>query len=134
MPSGGLYVRRAGESVILGFDHYCSWLGAPIGLLNRRHFILFTLYTGAMAAIAAAHLTYELLVALPARLDLHGTMLAVAAQPEILSPWRRRALDILTRSAMDGWSDRERWGACAIAPLVWLLELCAAAFAQGQLR
>ena len=24
--------RRAGESVILGFDHYCFWLGAPVGL------------------------------------------------------------------------------------------------------
>ena len=144
MPPGGLYVRRAGGSVILGFDHYCFWIGAPIGLRNRRqyppgqrpiepslrsflhvymcmhtcicmcmhmcvgvqmcvgvhmrmckgrrvsvhphmramaailpmarltmarltmatlrHFILFTVYTGAMAAIAAAHLAYELLV------------------------------------------------------------------------
>ena len=65
VPPGGLYVRRAGASVILGFDHYCFWLGAPVGLRNRRHFILFTVYTGALAAIAAGHLAYELLVALP---------------------------------------------------------------------
>ena len=82
-----------------------------------------------------------LLVALPARLDLHGTMQAVAAGPEELSPWRRRGLALLTSpsagvgapAAMDEWSDRERWGAWAIAPLVWHLELCAAAFEQGQL-
>ena len=40
VPPGGLYVRRAGESVILGFDHYCFWLGAPVGLRNRRHLTL----------------------------------------------------------------------------------------------
>ena len=65
VPPGGLYVRRAGESVILGFDHYCFWIGAPVGLRNRRHFILFTVYTGALAAIAAVHLAYELLVTPP---------------------------------------------------------------------
>ena len=92
-------------------------------------------------------------------------MRAVAATPQVLSPWRRRGLALLTSpspragdlagnlagnlegnlasnlvgnlegdlAAMEGWSARERWSARAIAPLVWVLELGAAAFDQGQL-
>ena len=83
-------------------------------------------------------------------------MRAVAAMPEVLSPWRRRGLALLTSpspragnlagnlasnlagnlagnlegdlAAMEGWSAVERWSARAIAPLVWALELGAAAF------
>ena len=69
-------------------------------------------------------------------------MRAVAATPEVLSPWRRRGLALLISpspragdlAAMEGWSARERWSARAIAPLVWVLELGAAAFGQGQLQ
>ena len=92
-------------------------------------------------------------------------MRAVAATPEVLSPWRRRGLALLTSpspragnlagnlasnlagnlagdlasnlegdlAAMEGWSAVERWSARAVAPLVWVLELGAAAFDQGQL-
>lgn len=142
VPPRGLFVRRAGESVILGFDHYCFWIGAPIGLRNRRHFIHFTMWTAVMAIVASAHLVYELGVALPARLRLHETMVALAAGPETLSAWRRRGLQLLTEpSAMAGWSAQEaedwqqlfgpEWVA---VPFIWGMELCAAAYTQRRLR
>ena len=43
LPLRAQFVARTGEAYLL-FDHYCFWLGAPIGLRNRRHFVLFLTY------------------------------------------------------------------------------------------
>lgn len=141
VPPRGLYVRRYGGRVVLGFDHYCFWLGAPVGLYNRRHFILFILYTAAMAAIAAVHLGHELLVALPARLGHdRAAMVRLAAQPDAaLSEWRKHGLEMLAApSLMEAWAatdGRVAWAAWPLqAGLVWTLEYLAAAFAHGRLR
>ena len=42
LPPRAYLLRRSGE-VILGFDHYCWWIGAPIGFRNRKFFVLFLL-------------------------------------------------------------------------------------------
>ena len=67
LPPRSRYVRRA-DAVVLGFDHYCFWLGTPIGLHNRKHFILFISYSAAFCVMGSAHSLYELIYALPARM------------------------------------------------------------------
>jgi len=141
VPPRGLYVRRYGGRVVLGFDHYCFWLGAPVGLYNRRHFILFILYTTVMAAIAAVHLGHELLLALPARLGHdRAAMARLAAQPDAaLSGWRKHGLETFAApSLMDAWAATDGRVARVAWPLqvglVWTLELLAAAYAHGRLR
>jgi hypothetical protein len=47
-PPRARYVRRLDE-VILGFDHYCWWLGTPIGWRNRKFFVLFLLWSTALS-------------------------------------------------------------------------------------
>ena len=73
VPPGGLYVRRAGESVILGFDHYCFWLGAPVGLRNRRHLTL-TLTLTLTPTLTLATLALALALALALTLPLTLTL------------------------------------------------------------
>ena len=67
LPPRARYVRRAGR-VIVGFDHWCHWLGTPIGFRNRKFFILFVLYSAAFCTMGAAHSWAELLVLAPPRL------------------------------------------------------------------
>ena len=33
-------------TIIVGFDHFCGWLGVPIGLHNRKFFVQFLFYGG----------------------------------------------------------------------------------------
>ena len=47
-PPRARYVKRMDE-VILGFDHFCWWLGTPIGFRNRKFFILFVLWSAILA-------------------------------------------------------------------------------------
>jgi len=54
LPPRARYVRRAGR-VIVGFDHYCFWLGTPIGFRNRKFFILFVLYSALFCAMGSLH-------------------------------------------------------------------------------
>ena len=47
LPPRAFFLGRRRE-VILGFDHYCWWLGAPIGFRNRRFFMLFLFYSSVL--------------------------------------------------------------------------------------
>jgi len=67
LPPRARYVRRTG-TVVIGLDHYCFWLGKPIGLFNRKFFVLFVAYSALFCAMGSAHSWYELLVLAPARL------------------------------------------------------------------
>ena len=91
-PARGAFVSHEGK-VVLALDHYCFWLGTTIGLRNRKYFLLFLLYSCALALwlglglgfrlaltlpltrnrcalalLAGGHALHELLVGLPARL------------------------------------------------------------------
>ena len=64
LPPRAMYVRRAG-AVVLGIDHYCGWLGTPVGLRNRKLFVLFVCYSAAFCVMGSAHSIYALVCALP---------------------------------------------------------------------
>eukprot|EP00966_Prymnesium_polylepis_P212984 4932545-Prymnesium_polylepis.1 len=60
LPLRGRFVRRHG-CVVLGFDHYCVYLGTPIGLHNRRYFIQFLGYSGLLCAIGCGMAVVDVL-------------------------------------------------------------------------
>lgn len=64
LPARAMYVRRAG-GVVLGVDHFCGWTGTPVGLYNRKLFVLFVCYSAVFCAMGASHSLYALLCALP---------------------------------------------------------------------
>ena len=51
LPLRARHVFRAGDAV-LGFDHFCFWLGVPIGLRNRKPFVLFLCYSWLLVTFA----------------------------------------------------------------------------------
>lgn len=63
--------------LVLGFDHYCAWLGVPIGLHNRRFFVQYLGWGASLCGGASC--------ASGARL-LAGSMSAQAALATFLSP------------------------------------------------
>ena len=79
VPPRARFSRRAG-SVVLGLDHYCYWLGTPIGFGNRKFFVLFVGYSALFCAVGALHSTYELGWGAPARLGLPTLPEAIAAR------------------------------------------------------
>ena len=60
LPPRARYVRRLGR-VILHFDHYCWFLQRPIGLRNRKFFVLFTCYSFLLSSFALAINAWEIL-------------------------------------------------------------------------
>ena len=64
LPPRAMYVRRAG-GVVLGLDHYCYWLGTPVGWGNRKFFVLFVCYSALFCAMGSVHSAYDLLCSLP---------------------------------------------------------------------
>ena len=105
LPPRARYVRRAGR-VIVGFDHWCHWLGTPIGFRNRKFFVLFVLYSAAFCAMGAVHSWTELLALAPPRLG----------HP----PW-----------GWAEWFEHEGLGARSRAALDWLHALVARADGAG---
>eukprot|EP00966_Prymnesium_polylepis_P206776 4790021-Prymnesium_polylepis.1 len=69
LPPRARYLRRTG-SAILGFDHYCHWLGTAVGLHNRKFFVLFVVYSAAFCIMGAAHSLHDLRHSLPAWLGV----------------------------------------------------------------
>lgn len=67
VPPRGRYVRRTG-TVVLGLDHYCHWLGTPIGHFNRKAFVLFVAYSALFCWMGTAFSLYEATRALPLRI------------------------------------------------------------------
>merc|ERR1712216_529959 len=51
LPPRAFYVRRLGEA-ILGFDHFCWWLGVPVGWRNRKFFVQFVLWSSVLSGFA----------------------------------------------------------------------------------
>ena len=45
--------------LVLGFDHYCGWLGVPIGLHNRKFFVLLLFYGCLLSAFASCLSAYD---------------------------------------------------------------------------
>ena len=46
------------DEVILGFDHFCGWLGVPVALHNRKAFVLLLMYgclLTSFAGVLSAH-------------------------------------------------------------------------------
>ena len=66
VPPRAGYSRNAGK-VILGLDHYCYWLGTPVGFGNRKLFLLFVGYSALFCAVGAAHSAYEFTCGAPMR-------------------------------------------------------------------
>ena len=52
LPPRAMWVRSADE-VILGFDHYCFWIRRPIGLQNRKFFVLFLCWSCLLCMVGA---------------------------------------------------------------------------------
>ena len=50
IPPRSRYVRRHGAAVLC-LDHYCFWLARPIGFFNRKAFVLFLVYSAALAML-----------------------------------------------------------------------------------
>lgn len=51
LPLRARIVHRKGVAV-LAFDHFCFWLGVPIGLRNRKLFVLYICYSALLLAFA----------------------------------------------------------------------------------
>lgn len=64
LPPRAMYVRRA-KGVVLGLDHYCGWTGTPVGLRNRKLFVLFVIYSSIFCAMGFGHSLYAALCSLP---------------------------------------------------------------------
>ena len=81
-PPRAVYVRRLGETV-LGFDHFCWWIGVPIGWLNRKFFILFVLWSAALSGFgfALAVIDMNRLVPSPTNLHMMEEVMVKAAMP-----------------------------------------------------
>lgn len=70
VPPRARYVRRASQ-VVLHLDHYCWFLGVPIGLRNRKFFLLFLVYSLSLVVLALGLDVRELYcIATDARLGL----------------------------------------------------------------
>ena len=112
-PPRSRYVRRYG-AVVLGLDHFCSWLGVPTGLRNRKHYLQFTFYSVALVACAlaldlvdvsrTARCVYDLkprpAASLCATRELHSSALCER---------RRRRDEMLLEAATAAAADVGRW-------------------------
>jgi hypothetical protein len=102
LPLRARYVQSAG-GVVLGFDHFCFFLGTPIGLHNRKAFVLFLAYSSALCGFGAFLSWMELAFHVPRRqlqsplTTLFATMsLPKAKAPALAYAW---LTDLVERAA-----------------------------------
>ena len=69
VPARARYCRRASK-VVLCLDHYCHWLGTPVGFANRKLFILFCGYSAFLLGVGSAHCIHDLMYGAPSRLGV----------------------------------------------------------------
>ena len=110
VPPRARYSKRAG-TVVLGLDHYCHWLGTPVGFGNRKLFILFVGYSALFCAVGSAHSACELCWGAPARLGLPSLPGALRGSGAVPCPGVERAADpvrwfvfLQLRAAERAWS------------------------------
>lgn len=82
VPPRGRYYRRYGET-LLAFDHHCWWIGRPIGLLNRKFFVLFVLYAASLSGFGMVVSASDL----KETLALPGTNGSMSDTLALLSPF-----------------------------------------------
>ena len=64
LPPRAYFLQRE-QTIILGFDHYCWWLGAPIGWYNRKFFLQFVIYASSLAGYSFVFITMDTFRLLP---------------------------------------------------------------------
>ena len=62
------YANRWHHERVLACSQHCFWLGTPIGLHNRKYFVLFVTYSAIFCLMGSVHSWYELSYAMPLRL------------------------------------------------------------------
>ncbi|KAL1525676.1 hypothetical protein AB1Y20_020526 [Prymnesium parvum] len=78
LPPRARFVRRAG-AVVLGFDHWCHWLSTPIGLRNRKFFVLFVGYSALFCLMGSAHSLHDIALSMPSWLGTSPPSLSFEA-------------------------------------------------------
>ena len=102
LPPRAQYVRRAG-GVVLGLDHYCHWIGTPVGLRNRKFFVLFVVYSAVFCAMGAAHSLLDICLLTPRRLGVPTLFDAVIFLRGVAARETPHALLQLLHSLWDWW-------------------------------
>ena len=125
VPTRARYCRRA-NTVVLGLDHYCHWLGTPVGFGNRKLFVLFVGYSAAFCGMGFVHSLLELGWGAPTRLGLAS--LSRAMRPEIAAP-AASALDFAAKLRRAFSRLRLFWCSCGS----WLVQLLAASHSADHL-
>jgi hypothetical protein len=70
LPPRAAYCRRTDE-VVVGLDHYCAWVGNPIGSRNRKAFLLYLCYSTALCLIGAVQVAQ---IVVPKLLELRRVL------------------------------------------------------------
>ncbi|EOD17247.1 hypothetical protein EMIHUDRAFT_440235 [Emiliania huxleyi CCMP1516] len=83
-PERAMWVSSAGE-MVLGVDHYCFWVGSPVGLRNRKYFILFLGYSALLCLYGAFALGHEVFNGLSARGNAFLDGLEKRGMPSLLA-------------------------------------------------
>ena len=73
LPPRARYVGRAGE-VVLSLDHYCTYIGLPVGHYNRAYFLQFLAYASLLCLVGIALCVAELFTS-PTAASLRRVML-----------------------------------------------------------
>lgn len=116
LPPRARYVRRAG-GVVLGFDHFCYWLGTPIGIHNRKAFVLFVSYSAIFLIMGTGHSLYEITYAMPVRMGYPPFPWA-NTQP---LPWRPEAAGVPADGNSTTAAGADTYGALAYRLVAWLI-------------
>lgn len=96
VPPRAFYVKRLG-TVVLGFDHYCWWIGGPIGWRNRKFFLQFVLSSAALSGFACVLTAIDLITLVPGLLPP-----GLGGEQQPLHAHRSAQYDVLARNSPYG--------------------------------